>query len=195
VPPSGLNPNSRIFCKDPPPSGISTRNPLRAGSGPTLLLMWAIRMPGRCGYWFAWLLVLSPEGWYTLCRGRRPRLQVQSKMREARRADTQDLPIHSWSFPRVLSQPSRLDECQSVWAITAKQPYARSAPSTPPPLAPPAKAPVEKGGQAVGSSGRIDGPETSQALKGRNLAPCCQGAVTQASSNSACFMLFPAVTK
>jgi len=31
----------------------------------------------------------------------------------------------------------------------AKQPYARSAPSTPPPLAPPAKAPVGKGGQAV----------------------------------------------
>jgi len=31
----------------------------------------------------------------------------------------------------------------------AKQPYARSAPSAPPPLAPPAKAPVEKGGQAV----------------------------------------------
>jgi hypothetical protein len=60
---------------------------------------------------------------------------------------------------------------------------------------PGSKAPVEKGGQAVGWSGRIDGPETSQALKGRNLAPCCQGAVTQASSNSACFMLFPAVTK
>jgi hypothetical protein len=32
---------------------------------------------------------------------------------------------------------------------TAKQPYARSAPSAPPPLAPPAKAPVEKGCQAV----------------------------------------------
>jgi hypothetical protein len=32
---------------------------------------------------------------------------------------------------------------------TAKQPYARSAPSAPPPLAPPAQAPVEKGGQAV----------------------------------------------
>jgi hypothetical protein len=31
----------------------------------------------------------------------------------------------------------------------AKQPYARSAPSAPPPLAPPAKAPVEKGCQAV----------------------------------------------
>jgi hypothetical protein len=30
-----------------------------------------------------------------------------------------------------------------------KQPYARSAPSAPPPLAPPAKAPGEKGGQAV----------------------------------------------
>jgi len=39
-------------------------------------------------------------------------------------------------------------------AITAKQPYARSAPSTPPPLTPPAKAPVEKGGQAVEWSGR-----------------------------------------
>ena len=64
-----------------------------------------------------------------------------------------------------LCQPSGLDECQSVWidqsvlhewpcvAITAKQPYARSAPSTPP-LAPPAKAPVEKGGQAVGWIGR-----------------------------------------
>ena len=114
---------------------------------------------------------------------------------DARRADTQDLPSHSWSFPRVLSQPSGLDECQSVWAITAKQPYARSAPSTPPPLAPPAKAPVEKVGQAVGWSGRIDRPESSQALKGRNPAPCCQGAVTQASSNWACFMLFPAVTK
>ena len=65
-----------------------------------------------------------------------------------------------------MRQPSGLDECQSVWidlsvlhwwacvAITAKQPYARSAPSTPPPLTPPAKAPVEKGGQAVGWSGR-----------------------------------------
>ena len=64
-----------------------------------------------------------------------------------------------------LCQPSGL-ECQSVWidqsvlhswpcvAITSKQPYARSAPSAPPPLTPPAKAPVEKGGQAVGWSGR-----------------------------------------
>ena len=41
--------------------------------------------------------------------------------------------------------PFGLDECQSAWAITAKQPSARSAPSTPPPLTPPAKAPVEKG--------------------------------------------------
>ena len=47
-------------------------------------------MPGHCGYWFALLLVPSPEGWYTLCRGRRPRLQVENKIREARRADTQD---------------------------------------------------------------------------------------------------------
>ena len=31
----------------------------------------------------------------------------------------------------------------------SKQPYARSAPSSPPPLSPPAKAPVEKGSQAV----------------------------------------------
>ena len=66
-----------------------------------------------------------------------------------------------------LCQPSGLDECKSVWidqsvlhewpcvAITAKQPYARSAPSTPPPLAPPAKAPVEKGSQAVGWSGHL----------------------------------------
>jgi hypothetical protein len=60
---------------------------------------------------------------------------------------------------------------------------------------PGSKAPVEKGGQAVGWSGRIDRPESSQALKGRNPAPCSQGAVTQASSNSACFMLLPAVTK
>jgi hypothetical protein len=35
-------------------------------------------------------LVPSPEGWYILCRGRRPRLQMQNKIREARRADTQD---------------------------------------------------------------------------------------------------------
>jgi|694.fasta_scaffold88785_3 hypothetical protein len=64
-------------------------------------------LPGR--------LVPSPEGWYILCRGRRPRLQMQNKIREARRADTQDLLRHSWSFPRVLCQPSGLDECQSVW--------------------------------------------------------------------------------
>ena len=60
-------------------------------------------------------LVPSPEGWYILCRGRRPRLQMQNKIREARRADTQDLLRHSWSFPRVLCQPSGLAECQSVW--------------------------------------------------------------------------------
>ena len=53
-------------------------------------------------------MVPSPEGWYILCRGRRPRLQVQSKIREARRADTQDLLRHSWSFPRVMCQPSGL---------------------------------------------------------------------------------------
>ena len=45
-------------------------------------------------------LVPSPEGWYILCRGRRPRLQVQSKIREARRADTQDLLRHSWFMPQ-----------------------------------------------------------------------------------------------
>jgi len=60
-------------------------------------------------------LVPSPEGWYILCRGRRPRLQVQSKIREARRADTQDLLRRSWSFTSVLCQPSGLDECKSVW--------------------------------------------------------------------------------
>ena len=53
-------------------------------------------------------LVPSPEGWYILCRGRRPRLQVQSKIRAARRADTQDLLRHSWSFTSVLCQPSGL---------------------------------------------------------------------------------------
>jgi hypothetical protein len=74
--------------------------------------------------------------------------------------------IGGYNHRQRLCEPSGLDECKSVWidlsvlhewpyvAITAKQPYARSAPSTPPPLTPPAKAPVEKGSQAVGSSGR-----------------------------------------
>jgi hypothetical protein len=72
----------------------------------------------------------------------------------------------AYAHRQRLCQPSGLDECKSVWTdqsvlhewpgvvITAKQPYARSAPSAPPPLTPPAKAPVEKGCQAVGWSGR-----------------------------------------
>jgi hypothetical protein len=72
-------------------------------------------MPGGLVHPLPGRLVPSPEGWYILCRGRRPRLQMQNKIREARRADTQDLLRHSWSFPRVLCQPSGLDECQSVW--------------------------------------------------------------------------------
>ena len=108
VPPSGLNPNSRIFCKIHYRAGSLREIHYVRARRPTLLLLWAIRMPGRCGYWFASLLALSPEGWYILCRGRRPRLQVQSKIREARRADTQDLLRHSWSFPRVMCQPSGL---------------------------------------------------------------------------------------
>ena len=94
--------------QNPLASGVSTRDPLVRARRPTLLSLWAIWMPGRCGYWFASLMVPSPEGWYILCRGRRPRLQVQSKIREARRADTQDLLRHSWSFPRVMCQPSGL---------------------------------------------------------------------------------------
>ena len=74
--------------QNPLASGISTRDPLVRARRPTLLALWAIWMPGRCGYWFASLMVPSPEGWYILCRGRRPRLQVQSKIREARRAGT-----------------------------------------------------------------------------------------------------------
>jgi hypothetical protein len=54
----------------------------------------------------------KPEG---LVHPLPPRLQVQSKIREARRADTQDLLRHSWLCLRVLCQPSGLDECQSVW--------------------------------------------------------------------------------
>jgi hypothetical protein len=66
-------------------------------------------------------LVPSPEGWYILCRGRRPRLQMQNKIREARRADTQDLlrlmdaQTGGYHHRQRLCQPSGLDECQSVW--------------------------------------------------------------------------------
>ena len=106
VPPSGLNPNSRIFCKIHYRAGSLRKILYVRARRPTLLLLWAIRMPGRCGSWFASLMVPSPEGWYILCR--RPRLQVQSKIREARRADTQDLLRHSWLCLRVMCQPSGL---------------------------------------------------------------------------------------
>jgi hypothetical protein len=87
--------------------------------------------------------------------------------RGAKRLDGAAARTGGYHHRQRLCQPSGLDECQSVWidlcvlhewpcvAITAKQPYARSAPSTPPPLTPPAKAPV-KGSQAVGWSGRPD---------------------------------------
>ena len=68
---------------------------------------------------------------------------------EARGEREQPLTTHH--LPHM--SPSGLKPNSQV-AITAKQPYARSAPSAPPPLTPPAKAPVEKGGQAVGWSGR-----------------------------------------
>ena len=37
-------------------------------------------------------------------------MQAHSNVQEARRADTQDLLRHSWSFPRVMCQPSGLDD-------------------------------------------------------------------------------------
>ena len=73
----------------------------------------------------------KPGGLVHPLPGSKASLQVQSKIREARRADTQDLLRH-----------------YSQAALRAVGPL------NPPPLTPPAKAPVEKGGQAVGWSGR-----------------------------------------
>ena len=65
MPPSGLNPNSRIICKIHYRAGSLREIHYVRARRPTLLLLWAIRMPGRCGYWFASLLALSPEGRHT----------------------------------------------------------------------------------------------------------------------------------
>jgi len=97
MPPSGLNPNSRINCKIHDRAGSLREIHYVRARRHILLVLLAIRMPGLCGYWFASLLALSPEGWYILCRGRRPRLQVQSKIREARRADTLSWFIRKWN--------------------------------------------------------------------------------------------------
>ena len=104
-----------------------------------------------------WPLQLS-----SLTRGRPPQpprpLLPRPKprwRRGAKRLDGADARTGGYHHRQRLCQPSGL-ECQSVWvdqsvlhswpcvAITSKQPYARSAPSAPPPLTPPAKAPVEK---------------------------------------------------
>ena len=50
----------------------------------------------------------KPGGLVHPLPGSKASLQVQSKIREARRADTQDLLRHSWSFTSVLCQPSGL---------------------------------------------------------------------------------------
>ena len=50
----------------------------------------------------------KPGGLVHPLPGSKARLKVQSKIGEARRADTQDLLRHSWSFTSVLCQPSGL---------------------------------------------------------------------------------------
>ena len=97
-----LRSHSSFFVKNPAFSS-RTRGFFVVNSNICISMRTGSPAPGR--------LVPSPEGWYILCRGRRPRLQVQNKIREARRAAR----TGGYHHRQRLCQPSGLDECQSVW--------------------------------------------------------------------------------
>ena len=105
-------------------------------------------LPGR--------LVPSPEGWYILCRGRRPRCRCKVKS-ERPGGPTHRIyyATHGHSLECCVSPPGLMNAnlygsiCIALVAMCGH--YSQGAlravgPLTPPPLTPPAKAPVAKGG-------------------------------------------------
>jgi hypothetical protein len=65
--------SSQIFCKIHYQARSLREFHYARARRPTRLSLRANRMPDACDYWSAGLMVLSPEGWNILCRGRRPR--------------------------------------------------------------------------------------------------------------------------